>query len=175
MEILITIVILVFLVLMYFYYENTTTENYCNQNDENSTHALLAPNIPVDPQTRYRIGGKYCKPLSEKNIVPESGKYEFIKEKLLYDGIWNDDRKIEDDIEVKEWKIKKPIGGVYASNKFLHLPERIMTEDTIDKDIYFPDWNRLEIRDRNMYNFDVCDYNKSKNHRKNIMYIEAGI
>lgn len=173
-----TIVVLIFLLILYLYYETykPVQENYNNWSD-NDTHALLAPNIPDDPQTTYKIGGKYCKPILEKNIVPIDGKYKFIKQQLMYDGIWKSDRKISDNTETQKWSIKygSPIEGTYATNKFFHLPEKVMTECTIDRDIYFPDWNRLEIKDRNKYNFDVCDYDKNKNYKKGIMYVEAGV
>jgi hypothetical protein len=180
MEKYITPALLLSLIIIFLYYLKELytfedTETYCNQH-ENETHALLAPNIPDDPQTTYRIGGKYCRPLREHNIVPEHGKYEFVKQQLEYDGVWKSNRKITDETENQTWTTKcvKPIEGTYATNKFFHVPEKVMIPGcTRDDNVYVPD--RLEIKDRNMYNFDQCDFDKRKGHVRDIVYWKSGL
>ncbi len=94
-------------------------------NDCHDTHALMAPNIPDDVQTRYRVGGKFYKKL-DYPLAPKEGKYEFPKPKLLYDGIWESHRTIDDNnIETQKWTLVKkyfPTKGKYATDKFFHLP-----------------------------------------------------
>ena len=184
MEEYIILILIIVLLILYTFYENSTyyslsNEEYCNQS-ESDTCALLAPNIPDDPKTEYQICGKYCKSISEKDIAPTEGKYVFPKQELLYDGIWKSDRKFTNSTETQKWKMigdQFPVEGEYAANKYLHLPEKHMCLDmeVVDKDIYYPNWNLLEMKDRNMHHFDVCDYNKSEKHKGGIFHLEVGL
>lgn len=179
--ILALIIVLLFLYTSYEGYNNISesTEEYCNQS-ESDTCALLAPNIPDDPKNRFEICGKFNRAVSEKEIAPTEGKFVFPKQELLYDGIWKSHRKIKDNVETQEWEMIKdqyPVEGEYAADKYLHMPKKHMCLDmeVVEKDIYYPDWNVLAMKDRNMYNFDVCDYNKREDHKGSIVYLPAGV
>lgn len=182
MEEIIIIILIIVLLAIYIFYENypyysPSNEKYCNKSE---TCILMAPNIPKDPQTKYQICGKYNKPIQDNNIAPTEGKFIFPKQRLLYDGIWKSDRKIDNTTEIQNWNMitdQYPIEGEYATDKFLHMPEKHMCLDmeVIDKDIYYPNWNILAMKDRNMHHLDVCDYNKSTAHKNGIFYLEAGL
>jgi hypothetical protein len=178
---LIIISSIILLFLLYFSkerYINYDKDNeYCTQE---KTHALLAPNIPDDWKTSFLIGGKYCKPIKNKNLAPINGKYIFPKQRLLYDGIWNSDSEINNDIQKQDWNLIQnfyPIEGQYGANKYLHLPQKYMNanQKIIDQSLYYGDWNILNMKDKNMYNYDICNFDKNKNHIKGIMYIKPGI
>ena len=182
MEEIIVIAVIIILFILYIGYEKyeyISNEEYCNQS-ESTTCPLLAPNIPDDPRKSFKICGKFCKPIKEKNIAPTEGRFVFPKQELLYDGIWKSNRKIDDNKETQKWNMignQFPVEGEYASNNYLHMPEKHMCLDmeVIDRDVYYPNWNVLQIKDRNMYNFDVCDYDKRKDHKKGIVYWPAGV
>jgi len=183
MEEYIIFVLIVILLFLYNFYEDynfyTTSEKYCNQTDSD-TCVLYAPNIPMDPKIKHKICGKYNTKIKEENIVSNKGKFIFPKQELLYDGIWKSNKYVKDNIETQKWDIIKnqyPAEGEYATDKYLHMPENHMCLDmeVVDKDIYYPNWNKLEMKDRNMYNFDVCEYNKRKNHKGSIVYLEPGL
>lgn len=174
--IIIAIVFLLVFMIGYFYYGigANVDEKFCNIKDEYQTHALLAPNIPVDPQTEFKIGGKYNKPIVDGNLAPVEGKFIFPIWDYLYDGIWKSDEKINGTTETQKWRINKegcgPIIGEYAANKFLHLPKKPFMDGAIDTDIYFPDWNLLEMKDKNGYNFDACNNGKNDGYKRGIQY-----
>ena len=105
MEETIIIVLIITLFILYTCYQgykNNSNEKYCNQSESN-TCALLAPNIPDDPRHVFKIGGKYCKPIKEQSIASDVGRYKFVKQELMYDGIWKSDREIDDNKETQQW------------------------------------------------------------------------
>lgn len=179
------IIILFYTTYEYFYKSEFfigDQETYCNQNNINDTHVLQPPNIPDDWRSTFKIGGKFCKKIKEKNIAPTQGKYTFPIQQLLYDGIYQNDRKIYDNnkLESQKWSIIKkyyPIHNFYASNKYLYVPENHIGQDKIshDKTIFYGDWDILGIRNKNQYNFDNCNMNKHRNHIEGIVYWKSGI
>lgn len=141
----------------------------------NDTNAIMAPNIPMDPQTTFRIGGKYCKELPEfhKNIAPIKGKYTFPIPKLLYDGVWNSNSRIFSKdgkaIESNPWNLicnQFPTKGAYRTNKFFHIPQCYLPRNcyVIDKSIFYGDRRIIPQYNRN----DLCE-------GKDIIYQDMGI
>ena len=127
----------------------TYEEYFENPPPFSDTNAVVAPNIPVDPETTHHIGGMPSTIL-DKPLVPETGKYVFPKFKLLYDGIWEEVKEITGNVERKTWKLTKtscddlirytnmayagceqklktnlsPVHSTYGAEHFLLLPEK---------------------------------------------------
>lgn len=172
--ILILFIIILFVILYFTAGVKFTTEQFTDCCKEKGTCALMAPNIPVDPKTSYKICGKYCNQPSENNLAPNNGNYIFPIPKLLYDGIWDNNRKIYDDkeidIEVQKWGLTRriPTNGKYATNKFFHLPAVYLApgQKACDPSMYWNNREILETYDRG----DVRD-----NRDPEIAYWPAGV
>ena len=182
MEIFLTIlglILLAFIALNFYNKEEFNTKSStCHNNDIRDTHAVKAPNIPNDPQCRFKIGGKYCKSIGNQNISPVKGKYVFPIEKLLYDGIYHSNNNIKDNVETQKWSlVGKPWNRYYATNKFYHVPKNHFDSNTISSDptIFYGDWNILNTQDRNQYELDKCSNEKYNNYKKSIVYWSAGV
>lgn len=180
-EFVIFLIIITILILGYLFFVPPFKENYQQDADRHlipsikDTSALLAPNIPMDPQKVYRIGGKYCNELlkSYRYIAPMKGKYSFPIAKLLYDGVWNNQSQLVskdgETIEANFWNLICnifPTNGSYQTNKFFHVPKYVLPQNCyiIDKSIFYGDRNIIPQYTKN----DICK-------GKDIVYQDMGI
>lgn len=178
---LIILIIIILVVVGFLYYIPSLKENYQQPANRHlipsidDTNAVMAPNIPMDSQTVFRIGGKYCKefPKSYRYIAPTDGKYTFPIPKLLYDGVWNSKSKIFSKdgktIESNPWNLIRnqfPTNGEYRANKFFHIPQCYLPRNcrVIDKSIFYGDRRIIPQYTRN----DFCE-------GKDIIYQDMGI
>ena len=87
-----------------------------------------AVNLPLDKNKTFFVGNKFPKK-PEKPIVEPTGRFQFRKPKLLYDGVWGDHCKIDGNgNETCNWKVESsylPLDKnnfTYGTDNFLHLP-----------------------------------------------------
>ena len=105
--------------------DNNKELESCNYTEDSIAYPVMSPNIPVDPQTKTKIGyninlclDKMPGNLTGKNI----SCVKLIKPLLKYDGIYKADRGGDYDTEIQEWRInmnKYATVGDYGSNKLL--------------------------------------------------------
>lgn len=158
-------IILIIAVLIY-YFNSGLSENFsinidekeCPSSDNNLAYsnlmnAVKAPNAPFDSQTAHQTGGKNAKQLDQP-LVPLTGRHIFPRYKLLYDGVYEEETKMDNkNVEQKTWKLTPiscgflvkwfnanylscqpkhktnlhPLHSTYGiSSDFLHLPEAEM-------------------------------------------------
>lgn len=117
---------------------------------KNTAHTLIPPNIPVDPQTKYKIGGRYCDNIGGKSLTYQKGKYIFPIPELLYDGIYQSRGCIDDKTSsaIRKWKLLaktqcSPTDKIYTTNKYFHLPEKDLQFAVVDENMFYNDLDKL--------------------------------
>lgn len=127
---------------------------------------LMAPNIPVDPVTKYKINGKCCNE-KEKKISYQNGKYKFPIKKFLYDGIWQskENTNCNNLIQTQTWDInpkKDDIEGIYSTDNYYHIPNCVFHGDLVDESQKPPTLTDL---------INPCD----KSNNFTMIYVEPGL
>lgn len=128
--IIILIAILLCLRLLRNFTNDSTLEGFkcgTDENDLNNTHCLIPPNLPLDKPAYAKVGGEMNKTAGEP-LVPEEGKYQFVKPQLLYDGIWKEKVNQIGNFAKNNWMII-PDGyrclesgsQVYGADKFFNI------------------------------------------------------
>lgn len=119
----------------------------CKKNDIKNYNQLnfqTATNIPLSPNTYdNHIGSIYINPNVDKEsnlfnkIGLTKGKYCMTKPRLLYDGIWDSNIKIDSPYEKQLWTLTDGnlSGGYYCSDKLIEVNKPI-PENYIDKSAF---------------------------------------
>jgi uncharacterized protein YneF (UPF0154 family) len=124
----------------------------CKKIDESNFNHLnfqTTTNIPLSPNNYSNyIGSTYIDENANKdanqfdNKELCNGKYCLVKPKLLYDGIWEPDIKINSPYEHESWKLTNGnlSGGYYCSDKLIEVNKPI-PKNFIDKSAVYDDKN----------------------------------
>ena len=113
-------ILLIFTIVIFYTRTNKITKE--------SFTTPTAVNIPAGAATLegtpFLVGNRYpMRP--EEPIVESSGKYEFKKMKLLYDGVWGEKCYLDGrGLEKCDWDDKNRQPGKYGTNHFFDLPEK---------------------------------------------------
>jgi hypothetical protein len=97
-----------------------------NKKIKESFTTPTAVNVPAglgkQEGDKFFVGNRYpMRP--EEPIVESSGKYEFKKMKLLYDGVWGEKCYLDGrGLEKCNWSDKNREYGKYGTDKFFDLP-----------------------------------------------------
>ena len=83
--------------------EKFHSEINLNKENINDTHCLIPNNLPMDKPSYAKVSG-YIEKTSD-HLVPNKGKYQFVKPQLLYDGIWKENINQIDGFAKNNWMI----------------------------------------------------------------------
>ncbi len=100
-----------------------------------------AANVPAQNNTRgkkFFVGNTEPEP-EDIPIAPDNAKYEFRKQQLLYDGVWGENCKIDNQgFEKCDWEVMSgnfPLnkeGLTYGANHFFQDPKRLAIGQQIE-------------------------------------------
>ena len=114
----------VLLLCIFLVYNRKTHENF-------ELPTQTAVNVPpINNESKFYVGNKNAE-IPDEPIVSETGKYEFRKQELLYDGVWGERCKLDGDgnqsCDWKETSGNYPLNKknlIYGTNKFFNNPEK---------------------------------------------------
>jgi len=112
-------ILLIFTIVIFYTRKNKTTlESFTTPT---AINVPAANNLDGKP---FFVGNRYPMRPNEP-IVETSGKYEFKKMKLLYDGVWGEKCYLDGrGMEKCDWDEKNRECGKYGTDHFFHLPEK---------------------------------------------------
>jgi hypothetical protein len=105
-----------------------------DMNNYNQLNFQTATNIPLSPNNyKNHVGSIYINPDANqdshyfKSEGLDKSKYLVTKPRLLYDGIWNPDIKIDGTFEHETWKLTDGdlSAGLYGSDKLIEVNKPI--------------------------------------------------
>lgn len=102
-----------------------TLENFTEEPQPTKVplNIITSPNIPTDGQFSYIKNNAVD--LTKSDLASTKGRYNFIKPKLLYDGVWDKTCTMNGNIETCDWSIPSNShnDGFYCTDDYLKLPE----------------------------------------------------
>jgi hypothetical protein len=125
--IFIIFILLIFTIVIFY---NRTT-NIIKESFITPTAVNVPAGTAKQEGTPFLVGNRYqMRP--EEPIVESSGKYEFKKMKLLYDGVWGEKCYLDGrGLEKCDWDDKNRDPGKYGTNHFFDLPEKRLEEGEV--------------------------------------------
>jgi hypothetical protein len=131
--IFIIFILLIFTIIIFYTRTNKTyKESFTTQISTPTPTAVNIPaGSPIQQGNPFFVGNRYPM-IPEEPIVEPSGRYEFKKMKLLYDGVWGEKCYLDGrGLEKCDWDDKNRQFGKYGTDHFFDLPEKKLEEGEV--------------------------------------------